>query len=106
MIAPDLPGYGKSDKPAFRENYSYQAQVDWMGRWLAANDFGEITIFGQDWGGLIGLRMVADHPERFDRVVMGNTGLPLNTELDQAIVDKVLAFEQMAVDSACPAWCA
>ena len=51
MIAPDLPGYGKSDKPAFRENYSYQAQVDWMGRWLAANDFGEITIFGQDWGG-------------------------------------------------------
>ena len=92
VIAPDLPGYGKSDKPAARENYSYQAQVDWMGRWLEANDFGEITIFGQDWGGLIGLRMVVDHPERFDRVVMGNTGLPLNTELDQAIVDKVLAF--------------
>jgi haloalkane dehalogenase len=92
VIAPDLPGYGKSDKPAARENYSYQAQVDWMGRWLEANDFGEITIFGQDWGGLIGLRMVVDHPERFDRVVMGNTGLPLNTELDRAIVDKVLAF--------------
>ena len=72
VIAPDLPGYGKSDKPAAREDYSYQRQVDWMGRWLEANDFGGITFFGQDWGGLIGLRLVADHPDRFARVVVGS----------------------------------
>ena len=52
VIAPDLPGYGKSDKPATREDYSYQRQVDWMGRWLEANDFGDITFFGQDWASL------------------------------------------------------
>lgn len=94
VIAPDLPGYGKSDKPAAREDFSYQRQVDWMGRWLEANDFGDITLFGQDWGGLIGLRLVADHPDRFARVVMGNTGLPLNTSLDQQTVDRVMAFRQ------------
>ena len=74
VIAPDLPGYGRSDKPAAREDYSYQRQVDWMGRWLERNDFSGITFFGQDWGGLIGLRMVADHEARFDRVVISNTG--------------------------------
>ena len=94
VIAPDLPGYGKSDKPAAREDFSYQRQVDWMGRWLEANDFGDITLFGQDWGGLIGLRLVVDHPDRFARVVMGNTGLPLNTSLDQQTVDRVMAFRQ------------
>ena len=56
VIAPDLPGYGKSDKPASRSDYSYQNQVDWMVDWLNANDFQDITFFGQDWGGLIGLR--------------------------------------------------
>ena len=59
VIAPDLPGYGKSDKPAAREDYSYQNQVDWMTAWLIENDFSGLTFFGQDWGGLIGLRMVA-----------------------------------------------
>ena len=48
VIAPDLVGYGKSDKPAAREDYSYQRQVEWMGDWLEANDFSEITFFGQD----------------------------------------------------------
>jgi len=94
VIAPDLPGYGKSDKPAAREDFSYQRQVGWMGRWIEANDFGDITLFGQDWGGLIGLRLVVDHPDRFARVVMGNTGLPLNTSLDQQTVDRVMAFRQ------------
>ena len=56
VIAPDLVGYGKSDKPAAREDYSYQRQVEWMGDWLETNDFSEITFFGQDWGGLVGLR--------------------------------------------------
>ena len=71
VIAPDLPGYGKSDKPAEREDYSYQKQVDWMTDWLIANDFKNLTFFGQDWGGLIGLRMVANEPSRFDKVSMG-----------------------------------
>ena len=53
-IAPDLPGYGKSDKPAAREDYSYQRQVDWMSQWLEKNNFSDLTFFGQDWGGLIG----------------------------------------------------
>ena len=76
VIAPDLPGYGKSDKPAAREDYSYQRQVDWMNQWLIKNQLRNLSFFGQDWGGLIGLRMIADHGERFDRVAIGNTGLP------------------------------
>ena len=67
-MLPDLPGYGKSDKPASREDYSYQRQVDWMGQWLTENDLSEITFFGQDWGGLIGLRMVAQDPDRFIKI--------------------------------------
>lgn len=51
VIAPDLPGYGKSDKPASRDDYSYEHQVNWMGQWLEANDFTGITFFGQDWEG-------------------------------------------------------
>jgi len=80
VIAPDLPGFGKSDKPADRENYTYQSQVDWMNAWLLANDLKGVTFFGQDWGGAVGLRMVADHPDRFDRVVVSNTGLLLPPE--------------------------
>lgn len=92
VIAPDLPGFGKSDKPASREDYTYQRQVDWMNAWLNANDFSGLTLFGQDWGGAIGLRAVADQPARFDRVVISNTGLPLPTELPEAIVREVRAF--------------
>ena len=75
VIAPDLPGYGKSDKPASKEDYSYQRQVDWMTKWLNQNDFKDITFFGQDWGGLIGLRMITEEPDLFVKVSMGNTGL-------------------------------
>ena len=92
VIAPDLPGYGKSDKPAAREDYSYQRQVDWMGAWLEKNDFSGITFFGQDWGGLIGLRLVVDHSERFDRVVIANTGLPHNPDVPDEIVREVESF--------------
>ncbi|MEL6829769.1 MAG: haloalkane dehalogenase [Pseudomonadota bacterium] len=82
VIAPDLPGFGKSDKPARREDYSYQRQVDWMNAWLTSNNFSGLTFFGQDWGGLIGLRLVAGQPDRFDRVVISNTGLPHVTDID------------------------
>ena len=75
-IAPDLIGFGRSDKPAARADYTYERHVAWMSAWLLAQDLRDITLFCQDWGGLIGLRLVAAFPERFARVVVGNTGLP------------------------------
>ena len=92
VIAPDLVGYGKSDKPAAREDYSYQRQVEWMGDWLEANDFSDITFFGQDWGGLVGLRLVVNHAERFSRVVISNTGLPYNPDVPAEVVKLVEDF--------------
>jgi len=92
VIAPDLPGYGKSDKPASIDDYSYQNQVDWMVSWLQKNDFKNLTFFGQDWGGLIGLRMIAEDPDRFTRVAMGNTGLPYNPNTPKEVVDRVKKF--------------
>lgn len=75
-VVPDLPGFGRSDKPARREDYTYQRHVDWMEAFLLALDLRKVTLVCQDWGGLIGLRLVAAHPERFDRVVAANTFLP------------------------------
>lgn len=75
-VAPDLVGFGRSDKPAAREDYTYERHVAWMSAWLVATDLRGITLFCQDWGGLIGLRLVAAMPERFARVIVANTGLP------------------------------
>jgi len=82
-IAPDLVGFGRSDKPSRREDFSYQRQVDWMTAWLAGNDIRDATLVGQDWGGLIGLRMVAENPERFARVVIANSGLPAPVDVSE-----------------------
>jgi haloalkane dehalogenase len=76
VVAPDLVGFGRSDKPVMRESYTYQRHVDWMAGLLEALDLREATLFGQDWGGLIGLRLVAEHEDRFARVVAANTFLP------------------------------
>jgi haloalkane dehalogenase len=76
-IAPDLIGFGRSDKPVEFDDYSYQRHVDWMSAVVFDHlDLSAITFFGQDWGGLIGLRLVCAQPDRFARVVIGNTGLP------------------------------
>lgn len=75
-VAPDLVGFGRSEKPARREDYTYQRHVDWMTGLLDALDLRDITLVCQDWGGLIGLRLVAEHPDRFARVVAANTFLP------------------------------
>jgi haloalkane dehalogenase len=96
VICPDLVGFGKSDKPAAREDYSYERQVKWMGAWLEQNDFTALTLFGQDWGGLIGLRLVAAHSPRFDRVVISNTGLPYNPNVPQEQVAEVEAYRASA----------
>ena len=91
VIAPDLVGYGKSDKPASRNDYSYQNQVDWMNQWLVKNDLNNLIFFGQDWGGLIGLRMIVDNPDRFIKISMGNTGLPYMPNTPKDVIDKVVS---------------
>jgi len=75
-VVPDLVGCGRSDKPTARDDYTYQRHVDWMTALLETLDLVDATLVGQDWGGLIGLRLVAEHPERFARVVAANTFLP------------------------------
>jgi len=77
VLAADLVGFGRSDKPASRADYTYAAHVDWMSQWLVANVERDATLFCQDWGGLIGLRLVTAHPERFAQVIAGNTFLPV-----------------------------
>jgi haloalkane dehalogenase len=92
VLAPDLVGFGRSDKPAAREDFSYQRQVDWLTAWLKANDVTGATLVCQDWGGLIGLRLVAENPERFARVVVANTGLPTPGPVSQERVDALRDF--------------
>jgi haloalkane dehalogenase len=76
VIAPDLVGFGKSDKPADFADYSYQKHMDWMTGFLNALDLQNITLVCQDWGGLLGLRLAAENPTRFKRIVAANTFLP------------------------------
>jgi haloalkane dehalogenase len=77
VVVPDLVGFGRSDKPASVDDYTYARHVEWMRQLLCDHlDLRHITFFGQDWGGLVGLRVLATDPDRYDRVVVGNTGLP------------------------------
>ncbi|WP_420012831.1 haloalkane dehalogenase [Tateyamaria sp.] len=76
VVALDLVGFGKSDKPAERSDYTYQRHVDWMTAWLEQQDLRGVTLVCQDWGGLIGLRLLAAMPDRFARLVVANTALP------------------------------
>jgi len=77
VVAPDLIGFGRSDKPADRADHSFAAHVEWMTTFVVeALDLTDITLFCQDWGGLIGLRVVGEQPDRFARLVIGNSGLP------------------------------
>ena len=92
-IAPDLIGFGRSDKPAEVAEHSYARHVEWI-RAFAFDALGlsGVTLVGQDWGGLIGLRLVAEHPGRFARVVAANTGLPTG---DQPMPDVWLRFREV-----------
>ncbi|MFT6310847.1 MAG: haloalkane dehalogenase [Porticoccus sp.] len=80
VIAPDLIGFGKSDKPTKRDDYTYQRHVDWMTSILTQLDLKNTTLVCQDWGGLIGLRLLAENNDRFARVVVANTMLPTGDE--------------------------
>lgn len=77
VVCPDLVGFGRSDKPVSRDEHTYARHVEWV-RSLAFDvlDLRRVTLVGQDWGGLIGLRLAAEHPSRFARLVAANTGLP------------------------------
>jgi haloalkane dehalogenase len=92
-IAADLAGFGRSDKPAEISDHSYAAHVEWI-RALAFDrlDLRELTLVGQDWGGLIGLRLAAEHPHRFARIVAANTGLPTG---DQPMPEVWLRFREV-----------
>jgi haloalkane dehalogenase len=76
-VAPDLVGFGRSDKPADQDDYTYQRHVDWMTEVVFGHlDLQGITFFGQDWGSLVGLRLLTAEPDRYARAVIGNGGLP------------------------------
>ena len=93
VIVPDLIGFGRSDKPTERDDYSYQSHIDWMSHWLHAIELQNIVLFCQDWGGLIGLRLVAAEPERFSAVVAANTFLPTG---DKAPGDAFLDWQNFS----------
>ncbi|MGY1653216.1 haloalkane dehalogenase [Geodermatophilus sp. SYSU D01119] len=94
VVAPDLVGFGRSDKPTDPAAYSYAAHVEWMRRTLFEGlGLVGVTLVGQDWGGLVGLRLVAEHPDRFARVVVANTGLPTG---DAPMSEAFLAWQRFA----------
>jgi haloalkane dehalogenase len=76
VMAPDLIGFGRSDKPVQKSDYTYAGHVDWMQQFIEALDLNDITLFCQDWGSLIGLRVAAEDEHRFARIALGNGGLP------------------------------
>src|SRR5579863_9124661 len=92
-IAADLPGFGRSDKPSEIGDYSFAKLVEWVRAFAFDSlDLRGVTLVGQDWGGLIGLRLVAEHPDRFARVVAANTGLPTG---DQPMPEVWLRFREL-----------
>jgi haloalkane dehalogenase len=97
VVAPDLIGFGRSDKPADRDDYTYERHVAWLSSWLTTMDLSDITLFCQDWGGLLGLRLVAAFPESFGRVIAGNTGLPVGKPASDGFM-QWLAYSQSTND--------
>lgn len=94
VVAPDLVGFGRSDKPARQADHSYARHVEWLREALFDRlDLREITLVAQDWGGLLGLRLVGEHPDRFARVVAANTGLPTG---DHPMSEAFLAWQRFA----------
>ena len=79
-VAPDLVGFGRSDKPTKQSDHTYRKHVEWMTKWLKIVDLRNITLFCQDWGSLIGLRVAIENQDRFNRIVLSNGGLPTGEE--------------------------
>lgn len=97
VVAPDLIGFGRSDKPADRNDYTYERHVAWLSQWFTDLGLQDVTMFCQDWGGLLGLRLVAAFPERFAGVVVANTGLPIGAGFSDGFT-QWLAFSQSTPD--------
>jgi haloalkane dehalogenase len=97
VLAPDLIGFGRSDKPADRNDYTYERHVAWLSQWFTDVDAREVTLFCPDWGGLLGLRLVAAFPERCAGVVVANTGLPVGTGISEGFM-QWLAISQSTPD--------
>ncbi|MHA1534104.1 MAG: haloalkane dehalogenase [Promethearchaeota archaeon] len=76
ILAPDLVGFGRSDKPTEQNDHTYLKHVEWMTKWLKLLDLRKVTLFCQDWGSLIGLRLAIENQDRFNRIVLSNGGLP------------------------------
>lgn len=95
VVAPDLIGFGKSDKYSERSDYTFLMHVDSIINLIDKLDLGDITLMCQDWGGLIGLRVAAEHPERFSRIVASNTFLPTGDEKVPAAFKAWLKFSQV-----------
>ena len=97
VVVPDLVGFGRSDKPTTATDYTYARHVAWMREALLDRlDLRDVTLFGQDWGGLTGLRLVAEHPDRFAAVVVGNTGLPTG---EQQMSEAFLAWQRWSQET-------
>ncbi|MGC6477558.1 MAG: haloalkane dehalogenase [Ilumatobacteraceae bacterium] len=97
VIAPDLVGFGKSDKPTEKSDYTYNRHVNWMQAAIIDHlGISDATFFGQDWGGLIGLRLVAENASRFARVVISNTGLPTG---DHPLTEAFMAWQHYSKTS-------
>jgi len=86
-VVPDLIGFGRSDKPADPQDYTYARHVAWVRSFLHELALSGVTLLCQDWGGLIGLRIVGQQPERFAAVVAANTFLPVGAPAPQAFLD-------------------
>lgn len=96
-VAPDLVGFGKSDKPSEQTDYTFARHVEWMRSALFDElELSDVTLVAQDWGSLIGLRLVGENPERFARVVIANGGLPTG---DQVMSDAFLAWQKFASET-------
>ncbi len=96
-VAPDLVGFGRSDKPTERSDHSYARHVEWMrATVLDELDLHDVTLVGQDWGGLVGLRLAAENPDRFARIVVANSGLPTG---DRAPTDAFLAWQRFSQEA-------
>jgi haloalkane dehalogenase len=102
-IAPDLVGFGRSDKPAERSDYTYQRHLDWLKAFIEKHQLDQVTLLCQDWGGLLGLRLVSEMPDRFARVVATNTFLPTGLETLPDVFFQWRAFSQETENFDCGA---
>lgn len=96
VVVPDLIGFGRSDKPVRKSDYSYAGHVDWMREFIELLDLSDTTLFCQDWGSLIGLRVAAENQHRFARITLANGGLPTG---DQSMPNAFMKWRAFALHS-------